>query len=418
MIINTDAEYTILCERMNRETFISIPIFRDIHKHPAINAVLCVGIGFLNGDHFTVSISHRDAPAFLLPHGVMGLHPETLTYSYGVDVGTLTDYYPPIVGMTQNLFNTVEDCNRVIPIMVFNKALRQYHQAILQAIPVLGNTTTYDFLHSAVSTLRDIEMAGLQVNSTVFAEHFGNNTRALMDGKVYTQYYPYTSTGRPSNRFGGINFAALNKHDGSRAAFVSRFDAGQLLQFDFESYHLRLLATEADITLPNDIPVHQYLAQQYFGKTTISQDEYDTAKQTTFAILYGQTIDVNIPFFDAVKVFSNHIYNEYKRMGYLLAPKSGRHIHLADEAEQNKIFNYYVQALEFESTIGKLNTILTFLGSRRSKLILYTYDAILIDVHPDEYTEILETIPEILDAGTYPVRRYVGQNYHELAEIN
>ena len=31
------------------------------------------------------------------------------------------------------------------------------------------------------------------------------------DGIVYSEYNPFTSTGRPSNRFGGINFAALNK---------------------------------------------------------------------------------------------------------------------------------------------------------------------------------------------------------------
>jgi hypothetical protein len=417
MIINTDDEYNILVERMNRETFLSTPIFRDIHKHPAANEVLCIGVSFLTGDHYTVSISHRDAPAFTVPSLVRGLNPETLAYSYGVDVGTIADYYPPVVGMTHNLFNTVRDANRVVPMMMFNKALREYHTAILQAIPSIEYTNTYQFLDTAVATLRTIELAGLHINPTVFAEHFSGNMGAIVDGKVYTQYYPYTTTGRPSNRFGGINFAALNKHDGSRAAFTSRFAGGQLVQFDFESYHLRLLASVANITLPKDIPVHQYLAQQYFGKSTITQDEYDTAKQTTFAILYGQGIDVAIPFFDAVKVFSTHLYTEYKQHGYLPAPYSGRHIYLPGAAEQNKVFNYYVQALEFEATIGKLASILTFLQSRHSKLVLYTYDAILLDVHPDEYDELLTHIPIHLDAAQYPVRTYVGQNYHELIEI-
>ena len=36
------------------------------------------------------------------------------------------------------------------------------------------------------------------------------------DGMFYSEYNLFTSTGRPSNRFGGINFAALNKKDGSR----------------------------------------------------------------------------------------------------------------------------------------------------------------------------------------------------------
>ena len=42
-------------------------------------------------------------------------------------------------------------------------------------------------------------------------------------GLEYTQYNPYTSTGRPSNRYNGINYAALNKEDGTRDRFVSRF---------------------------------------------------------------------------------------------------------------------------------------------------------------------------------------------------
>ena len=49
------------------------------------------------------------------------------------------------------------------------------------------------------------------------------------DGLVYSEYNPYTTTGRPSNRFGGTNFAALNKTDGSREKYISRFDGGMLV---------------------------------------------------------------------------------------------------------------------------------------------------------------------------------------------
>ena len=51
---------------------------------------------------------------------------------------------------------------------------------------------------------------------------------------VYSEYNPYTSTGRPSNRFGGMNFAALNKSDGSREQFISRFNNGVLVEMDFD----------------------------------------------------------------------------------------------------------------------------------------------------------------------------------------
>jgi hypothetical protein len=417
MIINTDLQYNELCARMNRDAYISTPILRDVHLHPAVNKVLCLMVSFSAKEHYLMSISHMDAPQFLLPDLSKSINPETLAYIHGVDVGTVDDYQPQIVQSTRNLFNTVKDCNRVIPIMAFNNGLRRYHTAILEKVPSLEVNDTYRFVQRGIETLRTIETAGIQVDTEVFVTHFAPHKKAMVDGKVYTQYFPYTATGRPSNRFGGINFAALNKHDGSRAAFVSRFDGGQLVQFDFESYHLRLLAQEMNVSLPTDVPVHTYLARQYYGKQDISQEEYDIAKQATFAILYGQDIEVDIPFFQNVKVLAKSLYKEYSFHGYGVAPKSGRHIHFGGTVEENKVLNYFVQALEYESTIGKLQNVLDYLQNKESRLVMYTYDAILLDGHPDEIHPILEDIPTILDATQYPVRRYVGQNYHELVEI-
>ena len=57
----------------------------------------------------------------------------------------------------------------------------------------------------------------------------------------WTQYHPFTTTSRPSNNFGGVNYAALNKDDGSRDRFVSRFEGGKLVQFDYDDIILVLL---------------------------------------------------------------------------------------------------------------------------------------------------------------------------------
>ena len=40
-----------------------------------------------------------------------------------------------------------------------------------------------------------------------------------------------------SNNFGGVNYFALNKDDGSRDRFISRFEGGKLVQFDYDAYH-------------------------------------------------------------------------------------------------------------------------------------------------------------------------------------
>ena len=75
-----------------------------------------------------------------------------------------------------------------------------------------------------------IERNGLHVDTTIFTEKF--KTNELIAEKAYTEYNPYTSTGRPSNKFGGVNYAALNKENGCRKSFTSRHSQGMLIEFD------------------------------------------------------------------------------------------------------------------------------------------------------------------------------------------
>ena len=49
------------------------------------------------------------------------------------------------------------------------------------------------------------------------------NGLSTESGLEYTQYNSLTTTSRPSNTFGGINYA-LEKDGGVRDRFVSRFD--------------------------------------------------------------------------------------------------------------------------------------------------------------------------------------------------
>jgi len=59
-------------------------------------------------------------------------------------------------------------------------------------------------------SLIKIQSHGIQIDPILFEETFGT-TFARQGDKCFTQYNFYTTTGRPSNRFGGINFAALSK---------------------------------------------------------------------------------------------------------------------------------------------------------------------------------------------------------------
>jgi hypothetical protein len=53
----------------------------------------------------------------------------------------------------------------------------------------------------------------------------------------------------------------------------------------------------------------------------------------------------------------------------------------------------------------------------KSKMVLYTYDAFLIDTHPLERTKILELLPTIMEKGGFPVKVEEGTNYDNLVHL-
>jgi len=58
------------------------------------------------------------------------------------------------------------------------------------------------------------------------------------------------------------------------------------------------------------------------------------------------------------------------------------------------------------------------LDDKMSKMILYTYDAFLIDTHPVERDEVMEKVKTIMEKGGFPVRSYEGTNYDNLEVIS
>jgi len=53
----------------------------------------------------------------------------------------------------------------------------------------------------------------------------------------------------------------------------------------------------------------------------------------------------------------------------------------------------------------------------KSKIILYTYDAFLIDTHPSEREQILNLLPTIMEKGGFPVKADEGTNYDNLVHL-
>jgi len=302
-----------------------------------------------------------------------------------------------------------EELNDCIPLMKWYELLNTLPNLTLK-------TETNVRYSSAIRTLGRLEGAGVKVDREKFLDSFNFPEHHLKKNSiVYTQYNPYTITGRPSNRHTGVNYSALNKSDGSRAAFVSRFPNGTLLQFDYESYHLRLIAGLIGFKLPTDISAHHHFANIYGV-------DYETAKGITFRYLYGGLDDEarKIPFFQKVDEYIKGAYQKFVLSGRLTTPLYKREIHFGriEGATEQKVFNYLLQALETEVNYMKISQLLDKLGDRMSRPILYTYDALLFDVHPIERDDILRIVKEVMEGGGFPVRIYEGTNYDNLSVIS
>ena len=287
---------------------------------------------------------------------------------------------------------------------------------VLKRIPDIQNRQSWYRTYSdSIRELGRLEGAGVKVEEEKFIDSFSFNPAYINGGMVYTQYNPYTTTGRPSNRHLNVNYSALNKADGSRELFVSRFGGGTLLQFDYESYHIRLIAKLVGYEFPKGVTAHQHLADLY-------GTDYETAKKITFTYLYGGLDDNarRIPFFQKVEGYIRGLYQKFVISGRLTTPLYKREIHFSkiEGATEQKVFNYLLQALETEVNYMKIPKVLDYLSDKKSKMVLYTYDAFLIDTHPNERNEILNHLPTVMEEGGFPVRAYEGSNYNNLVVID
>ena len=271
----------------------------------------------------------------------------------------------------------------------------------------------------AIDNFFAIEQNGLQVNPKLYTEKFQAN--GIHNGKVFTEYNLYTSTGRPSNKFGGINYAALNKDDGCRESFVSRHEHGMLLELDYDAFHVRLIADMIGFKLPAG-SVHEYFGKQYFDTDALTEEQYEQSKQITFRLLYGG-IDkdfAKIPFFGEVKSYIGKLWKSFKRDGFIETTQFYRPMH-ADylhEMNPNKLFNYQLQAGETEHNLITINNVNELIQSYKSKLILYTYDSLLFDYNLDDGKDFLFELKAVIsEFGKYPVKIKAGINYHGMKDV-
>ena len=263
VIVNSKEKWSHLQKRMRTQHFVYLQVLSDVQKHPKENRVSCFFVQTMT-EGYIVPVNHNER---------FGTIEKIDVDDSKVCVGDMKSF----------LHNSMVDCDHVFGLVDlnwchymktnepydFDKHLTNAHhhnyrlhydkENVNDIVPLVKHG---EYLSKvAVDLMLDYDMDYDQTILEVLSKIEGNGIQTTK-GMVYSEYNHYTSTGRPSNRFGGTNFAALNKKDGSRKQFISRFKNGVLVEFDYDAYHPRLIGEKVGYKFPNGSG-HEHLAKTY-----------------------------------------------------------------------------------------------------------------------------------------------------------
>ena len=420
MIIENKNQLSDFLKGYNSQDSIIIPIQNDENKHPIDDGICLLYIQLMDGDEYVLPINHSETLNVELPDLDSDTKKFTtdkkylqhlLPLSNIIDVN-LINYCVKGVPLSldeistnaHNFFQMTHykksNINTVIPVLKHIERCRKVCRVLKKTIERHLNELNGVYNESILDSLQYVEQNGLQTK----------------DGMVYSEYNIFTSTGRPSNRFGGINFAALNKKDESRKPYTSRFEDGMLIEFDYDAYHLRLIGHILDYNFPKG-SVHEHMSE-FYGDV-----DYETSKNTSFKYLYGripqQVIESN-PFFSRVNKYIGQIWDKFKTQQFIESDIYNKRIYKKNLSamNRNKLFNYMIQLLETENNMKVMTQLIPFLKDKQSKLILYSYDSFLFDFKLTDGLDFLKSVKQILEQdGVFPTKTSKGLNYHEMEDI-
>ena len=318
------------------------------------------------------------------------------------DINQQNPPYIPELLQTHHIFNkrypNKKDVNKIIPIVKHYEYCEEIYNNLKDKI----NGKINEFYNNKSSVVFNaIERSGIRVDKSRFESHF----HAIDGDYVYTQYNFKTLTGRPSNKFKGVNYAALNKENNSRESFIPRNDI--FVEFDIGAYHPTLLSKLVDFNF-GDEDIHSSFAKMYGV-------DYKKAKELTFKQLYGGVFDQykHLEFFQKVQVYTDNLWEEFCEKGWIECPIS-KHRFEKDklsEMKPQKLLNYLLQNLETAMNVHILWEIIRLLRNKKTKIVLYTYDSFLFDVDKEE-EDVLGEIKELFNKHKLQIKTCHGSNYN------
>lgn len=399
-----------------KEAFVEVIPFNNF-EHPTQNNVSAVYVRPLEANKgFMLCSNHSETLGIELRHIEEVLKKFNKLYCrdkkellHYFPLKTLWDISPPPTTYIRPTTQTHEifysqhrknhEINVVIPIVKHYEICERIYDDLQSNI---SKDTQYNTFFNTKTSLvfNALERKGININPEIFSDHFYKTDET----KVYTQYNLKTLTTRPSNRFKGVNYAALNKDNGCRKSFIPEND--KLVEIDITAYHPTITARLINYDFPtNDI--HAAFAKMY----GVSRDK---AKELTFKQLYGGIFKEyrDIDFFKRVNNFINQKWLEFNTQGFAKCDISHYQFEkdLLDNMNPQKLFNYILQNYETSQNILILWDILSILRGKKSKLVLYTYDSFLIDLSKDEQG-LLKDIQKIFENYKLNTKVKYGDDY-------
>lgn len=420
-IVETEKQVDDLIKLDYSKVFIE-PILRSDKEHPYINEISLLYIHPLDGDKgFMVSYNHSET--MKLNKSVITNLLNSFKEIYVRDRKTLLYYFPlkNIIDISlycpeykepstsahdyfYNKFYNVKNINFIIPLTKHYEKC----EVIFNLMRKFFISDNIAFNNKLTSVFFAIERNGIKINKELFDKFFNleEDECSIEDDFIYTQYNLYTTTGRPSNSFNGINFAALNKENGCRTAFIPNND--KLIEIDIRAYHPTLAAKLVNYDFKDETP-YEYLARE-------AKIDINKAKILMFRQLYGGIYKEykNIEYFQLIDEYVNKLWKSYNINGFIECPISG-HKFTTEIKDMNpqKLFNYLLQNLETANNVLILWEIIKLLKGKKTKIVLYTYDAILIDYCEED--NILEDIKNIFFKNNLKIKVTKGKNYGEMS---
>jgi len=292
------------------------------------------------------------------------------------------------------------DINKIIPIVKHYEICERTYNDLKPNIENVSTPYNKFFNSKVTLVFNAIERNGLRINKTEFEQHFHPTEQDF----VYTQYNLTTTTTRPSNKFNGVNYAALNKENGCRKSFIPRNDI--FIEIDISAFHPNLVANLVDYSFPTN-EIHEHFAELY-------KVDYAKAKELTFKQLYGGVFDQykNLEFFKRVNSLVEKNWKQFNEKGYIEVPISNYRIEKNSVGEMNpqKLFNYLLQGYETAQNILILWEMVLIFTNKNTKLVLYTYDSFLLDVDETE-TDVLEEVKQIFKKYKLNTKSKTGYDY-------